>query len=74
MAKTNLTAVYKKAGSRYIGWIEELPGVNTQAATLRELKANLREAAALIIATNRELGIMRANRGEVTHEPIAIAL
>jgi len=36
------TAIYKKAGKWYLGWIEEIPGVNTQGETLKETKKTLR--------------------------------
>lgn len=53
MAK--LTAVYKKSGKWYLGWIEEIPGVNTQGKTLQEAKENLKEALFLILETNKML-------------------
>ncbi|MGH9396653.1 MAG: type II toxin-antitoxin system HicB family antitoxin, partial [Terriglobia bacterium] len=31
-----LTAVFKKIPEGYIGWVEELPGANTQGSTLAE--------------------------------------
>ena len=46
------TAVYKKNGKWYLGWIEEVSGVNTQGRTLTEVKANLREALSLVLETN----------------------
>ncbi|HEY4494303.1 MAG TPA: type II toxin-antitoxin system HicB family antitoxin [Candidatus Paceibacterota bacterium] len=49
------TAVYKKSGKWYSGWIEEIPGVNTQGKTLSETKNNLKEALLLILETNRAL-------------------
>ena len=45
------TAVYKKSGKWYLGWIEEIPGANTQGKTLKEAKENLREAVLLILET-----------------------
>ena len=53
MAK--LTAVYKKSGKWYLGWVEEIPGVNTQGRTLKEVKENLKEALFLILEANRVL-------------------
>ena len=47
------TAIYKKSGKRYLGWIEEIPGVNTQGKTLKETKENLKDAVLLILETNR---------------------
>ena len=45
------TAVYKKSGKWYSGWVEEIPGVNTQGKTLSEAKQNLKEALLLILKT-----------------------
>jgi predicted RNase H-like HicB family nuclease len=49
------TAVYSKVPEGYIGFAEELPGANVQAATLEETKANLKEAVGLVIEANRAL-------------------
>lgn len=49
----NLTAVYVRDGAWIAAWIEEIPGVNTQGATLEEARANLRDALALILEDNR---------------------
>jgi predicted RNase H-like HicB family nuclease len=50
-----LTAVFRKVPEGYIGFVEELPGANTQGKTLREARSNLKEAIALIFEVNREL-------------------
>ncbi len=50
-----LTAVFKKVPEGYIGWVEDLPGANTQGATLEEARDNLREAIQLVFRANREL-------------------
>jgi predicted RNase H-like HicB family nuclease len=49
------TAVFQKSGDWWAAYVEEVPGVNTQGATLEEARANLREALALVLETNREL-------------------
>jgi predicted RNase H-like HicB family nuclease len=49
------TAVYRKSGKWWAAYVEEVPGVNTQGATLTEARANLKEALAMILETNREL-------------------
>ena len=49
------TAVYRKSGEWWAAYVEEVPGVNTQGATIDEARANLKEALALILETNREL-------------------
>ena len=44
-----LTAIFRKVPEGYIGFIEELPGANTQGDTLEEVRVNLREAARLVL-------------------------
>ena len=73
MAKASFTAVYRKSGRQYIGWIAELPGANTQAGTLRELKENLQEAATLTIAANRAISSAKTG-GAVKHEQILVSI
>ena len=48
-----LTAVFRKEPECYIAFVEELPGANTQGATLEEARENLREAVELILKVNR---------------------
>ena len=47
------TAVYLKTDGGYLGFIEELPGVNSQGHTLDEARAMLREIAAVIFDEER---------------------
>ena len=49
------TAVFQKVPEGYTGFVEELPGANTQGATLEEARANLEEAVRLVLDTNRQL-------------------
>lgn len=49
------TAVFEQDGDWWVGYVEELPGANTQGASLEEARENLKEAVALIIEANREL-------------------
>ncbi len=53
----SLTAVYMQVPEGYIAFVEELPGANTQGATLDEARENLQEAVALVLEANRELAI-----------------
>jgi predicted RNase H-like HicB family nuclease len=57
MQDTNLklTAVFQKVPEGYIAFVEELPGANTQGATLEEARENLKEAVALVLEANRFL-------------------
>ncbi len=50
-----LTAVFKKVPEGYIGFVEELPGANTQGRTLDETRANLEESITLVLEANRAL-------------------
>ena len=67
------TAVYQKVPDGYIGFVEELPGANTQGATLEETRENLQEAVALVIEANRELhqGV-DPDVSETLREPLTI--
>jgi len=49
------TAIFEKVSDGYIGFVEELPGANTQGATLEEARANLKEAIQLVLEANRTL-------------------
>ena len=66
------TAVFLKRGRRYVGYVEEVPGVNTQGRTLREARANLREALELILAANRELATQGVDLRRVRREPLLL--
>ena len=67
------TAIYKKSGKWYLGWIEEIPGVNAQGKTLKETNENLKEALLLILETNRILN-KKGIKGKVIREPLSISL
>jgi predicted RNase H-like HicB family nuclease len=67
-----LTAVFKKVREGYIGFVEELPGANTQGRTLTETRANLKEAVALVLEANRTLAEESVGRGKVIREPFEI--
>ena len=42
------TAVYFRAQHGYVGFVEELPGVNSQGRTIDEARANLQRLAAIV--------------------------
>jgi predicted RNase H-like HicB family nuclease len=50
---TNYTAVIQQKGDWWIGWVEEVPGVNSQAQTREELLDNLRDALEEALEMNR---------------------
>ncbi len=67
------TAVFEKVGEWWIGYVEELPGANTQGRSLEEARENLREAIRLIVETHRQLIRAETRDAEsVIREPIAL--
>ena len=50
----SFTAIVKKDGEWWIGWIEEVPGVNAQEKTKDELLVSLKEALRDILELRRE--------------------
>jgi len=47
------TAIIQKVPEGYIGFVEEIPGANTQADTIEEVRENLKEAIQLMLETNK---------------------
>ena len=72
--KGEFTAVLQRRGKWHIGFVEEIPGVNTQGRTLKEARENLREALALILESNRAIAKKATRGGALRREPIAIEL
>ncbi len=68
----HLTAVFQKVPEGYIDFVEELPGPNTQGATLDEARANLTEAVELILEANRTLAEETIQGKEVIREKMLL--
>jgi predicted RNase H-like HicB family nuclease len=68
-----VTAVFRQVPEGYIGFVEELPGANTQGATLDEVRANLQEAVAMILEANRELAQQATGEGQVIREALKVS-
>jgi predicted RNase H-like HicB family nuclease len=51
--ETNYTAIVQQRDDWWIGWIEEIPGVNSQAASRDELVNDLRSALLEALEVNR---------------------
>ncbi|HNQ77452.1 MAG TPA: type II toxin-antitoxin system HicB family antitoxin [Acidobacteriota bacterium] len=67
------TAVYKKVEEGYVGFVEELPGANTQGETLEETRTNLEEAVRLVLEANRELSEIQLAGEEVIREQLSLS-
>lgn len=58
----------------YIGFVEELPGANTQGATLAEARSNLQEAVLLVLEANRELLEETTRGGDIIREILKVSV
>ena len=68
-----LTAVFRPVAEGYVAFVEELPGVNTQGATLVEARANLSDAVRLVLEANRALAREGLDDGEVIRECLRLS-
>ena len=69
--KTEFTAIMKQAGEWWIGWIEEIPGVNCQERTHEDLIETLRLTLKEALEFNRQDAIAAVGSG-YTEEKIAV--
>ena len=68
--KLEFTAVFRRVPEGYVAFVEELPGANTQGATLEEARANLAEAVDLVLDANRALASEELAGADVIREPL----
>jgi predicted RNase H-like HicB family nuclease len=66
------TAVFRRFPEGYAAFVEELPGANTQGATLEEARANLLEAVTMVMEANRQLAEEELRGQEVIREPLLL--
>ncbi len=69
----HFTAVYIAVPEGFIGFVEELPGANTQGETLDEARENLKEAVQLELEANRELAEKSLIGQQVSREPFDLS-
>ncbi|OGJ86610.1 MAG: hypothetical protein A2268_12935 [Candidatus Raymondbacteria bacterium RifOxyA12_full_50_37] len=69
----SFTAVFQKVAEGYIGFVEELPGANTQGATLEETRENLKEAVLLTLEANKHLSEIDIAGKKVIKESLAVS-
>lgn len=60
-SQSEFTAVIQRDGKWWIGWVEEIPGVNAQAHTRKELLEDLRSALKEALAMNRAEALESTN-------------
>lgn len=66
----NYTAVVQQDGEWWIGWVQEIPGVNSQGKTRDELLENLRDALEEALEMNRAEAVAAASG---TFEEVSIS-
>jgi predicted RNase H-like HicB family nuclease len=70
--ENRFTAVFERTEKWWIAYVEELPGANTQGATLEEARENLKEAVAMVLEANRELAERRLSGKDVVREELVV--
>ncbi len=70
----SFTAVYLKARHGYVGFVEELPGVNSQGQTLEEARANLHRLAAVVFEEERAQSAEMLAGKDVVREAFRVAV
>jgi len=68
----HFTAIFKKVPEGYIAFAEELPGANTQGASLAEARANLRDAVEDTLDANRALAEEELKGQDVIRETLKL--
>ena len=63
-----------KVPEGYVTYLEELPGANTQGATLEEARHNLQEAVEMVLDANRTLAAESLKGQLVIREEFAFAM
>jgi predicted RNase H-like HicB family nuclease len=71
--EVRLTKVFQKVPEGYIGFVEELPGANTQGETLEEVRTNLEEAIEMVLEANRVLAEEQLRGQDVIRESVALS-
>lgn len=69
--KNSYTAIFKQDGDFWIGWVEEVPGVNAQETTKEALIVSLKTILREALEFNREEAREAAETGYI-EEPIMI--
>jgi len=67
------TAIFEQEDDWWIGYVEELPGANTQGRSLDEARENLKEAVRLVIQSYREIVRRETEGKEVIREELTVS-
>lgn len=66
------TATCERRGKWYVGYVREVPGVNTQGRSLKEARENLKEALGLVLQAQRQLAPREKKPAGAIREPILV--
>jgi len=72
MLNQQFTASFKKTKNWFVGWVEEIPGANSQGKTLKEARENLHEALLFILQTNKQLSKSIENNNKIRRELLKV--
>lgn len=70
----SFTAVFLKGNQGYVGFVEELPAVNSHGRTIEEARENLRPLAQVVFDEERAQSAALLEGKEVVREPFHIAV
>jgi len=72
--EVSLTAVFLKDEYGYVGFVEELPGVNSHGQTIDEARANLRRLAQVVFDEERAQSEELLEGKDVVREQFRVAV
>jgi predicted RNase H-like HicB family nuclease len=70
--QNQFTAIFERDGEWWLGYVQELPGANTQGATVDEARENLKEAVGMVLEANRELAEKELAGKDVIRESLLV--
>lgn len=70
--KRRFTCTIEKRGRWYIGYVNDLPGANTQGRSVEEVRDNLKEAILLVLTARKQIAERETPPEQVIHEKITV--
>jgi predicted RNase H-like HicB family nuclease len=72
--EVSFTAAYLKNGDGYVGFVEELPGVNSYGQTIDEARENLQRQAVLVFDEERAQSVELLQGKHVVREQFRVVI
>jgi predicted RNase H-like HicB family nuclease len=73
-ARISLTAVFMETNGGYVGFVEELPGINCTARTLEDARHALQEIALVVFEEERSASAALLEGKDVVRETLLLPL